>query len=583
MLSTTPRWAAIIAALSVMVGCSSSSPTSPGTPGQQLPGATGVAPTPKTDTTEEKVSIKGRVLDARTGDGLGKATIVVYQVEDIGPPAGADTALPAASATDSATGSPGATADAAPKAAAPPKPKSAKGKTVAPSKTTADDKGNFEVKDLPPGTYAITAYQKGYVAVSYVGGRPVSKLNLALPPQGDDSGGYEVNGKVFLLSKKPAAGVMVGAALPPGLYSGAPAVSDADGGFTLTDLPAGKLLVGAWTLGDAGELRTWGVQKDVKVAEGKDRKSTSPQITLRAVSKSVVLAGKVTSANKSIKPRQVQVLLATDEGAEVALLTRTPDQDGNFRFKVPSPEEGTTYHLVASGVDSGGSASYAHIHKIAGQSYQYDLTLPELPATPSVSTETTPEWSWAAAPDVSVYRVRLETTGDEGRTLWEGWTTGTSVALPQVQGLSLKHGESYRFTLSAIKTQGAFELAEIAATPWSAAASLAPREFVAGEAMKEDAPRKRADTARDGVGGGAPAPAGRGSGLGAPPARPQAMPPDMPGAPGGAGVPAPGPGKIQPPPALPGAKPGGTLKAPAPKPSPTRLRQTRAPEAGSPT
>lgn len=566
MLSSTPRWVASVAALAVVVGCSSSSPTSPGSPGGQLPAATGVAPTPKSDQSEEKLTIKGRVLDARSGDSLSKATIVVYQVEDIAP---AESEMPSAlaGATDSATGSPGAaaTADVPARAAARSKPAS-RGKMAAPVKTTADDKGNFEVKDLAPGTYAVTAYHKGFVAVSYVGGRPASgRLTLTLPPQGDNAGGYEVGGKVFMLSRKPAAGVMVGAALPPGLYAGAPAVSDADGSFTLTDLPSGKLLVSAWTLGDIGEIKTWGVQKDVKVAEGKDKKSSNPQITLRAVSKSVVLAGKVNSSNKQIKPRQVQVLLSTEDGGEVPLLTRTPDRDGYFRFKLPSPEEGTAYHLVASGVDPSGSATYAHIHKIAGESHQYDLTLPDLPATPSVRTETNPEWSWSAVPDVSVYRVRLETSGDDGKTLWEGWTTGTSVALPQLPGLALKHGESYRFTLSAIKTQGAFELAEIAATPWSAAASLAPREFVAGEPLKDESPRSRPAAVRDDA-----APAGV-----------PAAPPAIPAAPGGApDVPA--PGKVQAPPAVPGTRSGApALKAPPAKPSRSAApRQTGPREVG---
>ncbi len=579
MLSTTPRWAAVVAAFAVVAGCSSSSPTStmPGQAGPGLPGA--AAPTPKSNEADEKLTIKGRVLDARTGDALAKATVVVYQTEDIGPAVGAaEPPTGPAGATDSASASIAApaTADTQPKATS--KPKSTR-KLKDPVKATADDKGNFEVKDLPPGTYAVTAHHKGYVAVSYVGGRPASgRLTLALSPQGDEAGGYEASGKVFLISKKPAAGVMVGAALPPGLFAGAPAVSDADGGFTLTDLPSGKVLVAAWTTGDVGQIKTWGVQKGVKIAEGKDRKSSSPQITLRAVSKPIVIAGKVSSAYKGIKPRQVQVLLATDEGAEISLLSRTPDQDGYFRFSLPAPEEDTTYHLIASGVDSRGSATYSHIHKISGPSHAFDLTLPELPATPSVDTRTTPEWSWSAAPDVSAYRVRLETTGDDGKTLWEGWTTGTSVMLPQISGLALKHGEAYRFTLSSIKTQGAFELSEVATTPWAGAASLAPKEFVAGEAMKEEeAPRHRPATLKEETGGARHAPAG---GPAVPDAGPGAVPPAPPGGPGVA----PAPGKLPAPPSIPGVRPGGKVpKAPVPKPTRSPLRQTGNREVGNRT
>ncbi|MBM3274474.1 MAG: hypothetical protein FJZ00_04940, partial [Candidatus Sericytochromatia bacterium] len=419
MGSTTPRWAAAIVALvAVSLGCSSSNPTGPGQTGGALPGNPGTAPTPKANESVEKQSMKGRVVDARTGEGIGKATVVAVQALESETVSEAAPAAATSGATGSATGSMSATADAAPARAAISRPK-AGGKRREPVKVTADDKGNFEIKDLVPGLYAVTGYSKNHVSVTFVGPRPSKdEVTVALPPQGDDSGGYEISGKVVLISRKPAAGVMVGAALPPGLYAGAPAVTDADGGFTLGDLPSGKLLFASWTTGDVGELKTWGVQRDVKVAEGKEKKSGSPQIALRAVAKSIVLSGKVDSANKAIKPRQVQVLLSTEDGTEVPLLTRTPDKDGHFRFSVPAPEEKATYHLVASGVDSAGNATYAHIHKIAGPSFQYDLTLPDLPATPSVVTDTTPEWSWNAAPEVSVYRVRLETTGDDGKTLW---------------------------------------------------------------------------------------------------------------------------------------------------------------------
>ncbi|MBM3267635.1 MAG: hypothetical protein FJZ01_08305 [Candidatus Sericytochromatia bacterium] len=485
-LSSKTRWA-VLFALAAAVGCSSSSPTSPGGVPGNLPPATGAGPTPKTDAAAEKLTLKGQVVDARTGSALSKATVVAYRVAELKPDAPPAAAAPTGGATDSATESAAAaTPEPAPaRQAERPRPK---GSAPPPVKTTADDKGNFELPNLPPGTYAVTAYQKGYVAVSYVSGRPASgRLDVALPPQGDEGVGYEIEGKVLNLSKtKGAEGVMVGAALPPGLFAGTPAVSQSDGAFTLADLPAGKLLLAAWTLGDAGELRTWGIQREVKVAEGKDKKSSSPQITLRAISRQVVLAGKVAAPTKAIKPRQVQVLLATEDGTEVPLLTRTPDKDGHFRFGLPAPEEGTTYHLVASGVDSAGNAVYAHMHKIAGPGHAFDLQLPGLPATPSLYTEPVPEWTWTAEPDVSAYRVRLETTGDDAKTIWEGWTTGTSIALPQVGGLALKHGEGYRFTLSAVRAQGAFEMTEIAVTPWAAAASLAPKEFVAGQPFKNE-------------------------------------------------------------------------------------------------
>ena len=491
----------LVASLAGVGACSSSSPTSNTGVGGGLPAAASVAASPKTNEAADKITIKGRVLDARSGEPIANATVLAVVAEfESEPPSGVSAA--SATSTDSASASTVATGGAAIAGEAPKSRPVSKSSPSAPVKTTADEKGNFEIKDLPSGTYSVSAVHKGYVAVSFVGGRPASgKMNLSLAPQDYDSGGFEVSGAVKLLSRKPGAGVTVAAALPPGLFASGTSVTDTDGGFTLSDLPTGKHLLAAWTKGDAGEIKAWGFQKDVGVAIGKDKKTSRPEITLRAISKSIILAGKVTSGNKAIKPRQVQVFLTTEQGEEVALLTRSPDQDGYFRFSLPAPDEGMAYHLVASGLDSAGNAAYAHTHKIAGPSHAYDLVLPELPATPSMSVDAQTEWTWTAVPDVSVYRVRLESSGDQGKTLWEGWTTGTGIVLPQIAGLNLRQGDPYRFSLAAIRTQGAFELPEVGTTPWAQAANLAPREFVAGEAPKEPPPPVRTPTFREQGGG----------------------------------------------------------------------------------
>ncbi|MBM3274312.1 MAG: hypothetical protein FJZ00_04125, partial [Candidatus Sericytochromatia bacterium] len=113
-----------------------------------------------------------------------------------------------------------------------------------------------------------------------------------------------------------------------------------------------------------------------------------------------------------------------------------------------------------------------------------------------------------------------------------------------------KHGESYKFTVSAIKTQGAFELIEVASTPWAAAASLAPREFVAGEALKDEAPRNRPASLRDETAeDSTPAPQARREG-------PSGAGPYAPGPAAGQAVPAPPGGAAPGPPAVP--RPGAT-------------------------
>ncbi|MBI6545709.1 MAG: hypothetical protein HY692_02885, partial [Cyanobacteria bacterium NC_groundwater_1444_Ag_S-0.65um_54_12] len=481
--------------LMTMVGCSSSSPTSPGGVGANLPAATGQAPTAKSNEAIEKQTIKGRVLDALTGEPLNSAVILVEEAEL---PNIENTGLTSPVGTDSASSSPGAPNLGLPPASSGNKTAdSARGRPPAKAsaqpavKVSTDEKGNFEIKDLPAGTYAITAHHKGFVAVTFLGGRPASgRLQIALLPQ-VPAAGHDLAGNIRLLNNKPAAGVSTAVALRSMLFAGGMAVSDPGGSFTLSGLPSGKYLLAAWTPGDAGEIRAWGMQREVNVAVGKDKKSSHPEIILRAVAKPVVLAGKVTAPSKMIRPRQVQAFLATDDGAELLLMTKAPDQDGYFRFSLPALVEGTTYHLVASGVSTGGNAAHAHLHNLAGPSHSHDLVLPDLPATPSFTTAEGLVWTWPAMPNVSVYRLRLESTGDDGKTLWEGWTTGTKLTLPGLPALALRHGDPYRYTLSAIRTQGAFELPEVGFTPWTQAASLVPREFIAGEEIKIEEPVER--------------------------------------------------------------------------------------------
>lgn len=482
MRTLDPRVAAVIAVLAAAAGCSSSSPTQPTGVSSNLPAA---APpgTSQTADTVDSLTIKGRVTDAQTQMGLGKVTILVRQVQ-----AAAPTLPPPGLATPSlgATGS--ATSSFAPPPAAPSPGASSSVQTLKhPIEVKADKHGDFEVKDLPPGTYSLTAYKPGYEAETFVGGRPASgQVDLVLVPNGTPTG-YELTGKVLLLNHKPAVGVHVAAALQPGLFASTAAITDANGNFTLDGLPSGDLTLASWETGDAGEIKAWGYAKDVAVAMGKDKRIAHPEITLHAVEHPIILAGKVSSNSSAIKPRQVQVLLETSASADIPLIARAPDQDGYFRFSVPAPEDTTSYHLLASGTDEHGDVSYAHLHDLAGPSHADDLVLPELPATPSMQVDAHTTWSWQPLGDVSAYRVRLESTGDNAATLWEGWTTGTSLTFPDIPGLEFLKGDKYRFSLTAIKADGAFELPEIGLAQWDAAASLAPREFVAGEKIQETA------------------------------------------------------------------------------------------------
>lgn len=485
------RWLPLILAGTLLLAaCSGSNPASPGAtnPNMAPPGST----TPsRPEAGSEKMTVKGAIADARTGEALTKATLLVQLLtSDVFPSqaTGSMDASPSASSPDS-TGSLLPPASAGRQGAtAPRRPAPTAEDVKRPKKITVDDKGQFEIKDMQPGTYQITAYAPGYQALTLVGNRPV-QLNMALVPH-RATPGYELSGSVMTAASKPAQGAHVIAGVVPGLSIGDTTTAGDDGVFALRDLRKGKTSIAAY-LGDASEIKAWAIQGEVPIAVGKDKKTPSPELTLKAVTNPVIFSGKVTASGKDLRPRQVAVALVTEYG-EIPLLTRTPDKEGYFRFALPQLGEGQTYHLTASGTDTAGNVVYAHKHQLNAGDLKMEVALPEPPKEPRFDPTATPlSFAWEAYEGVSVYRVRVESMGEEPQTLWEGYATGTRVLMPEPDVVPLlKKGEKYRMTLTAIKVAEGqpYELSSIAAEPWAQASSAAPKEFVFGDVSSD--PRK---------------------------------------------------------------------------------------------
>lgn len=484
------RWLPLIwAGTLLLAACSGSNPASPGATNPNLtpPGAT----TPsRPEAGSEKMTVKGALADARTGEALTKATLIVQLLtSDVFPTqaTGSLESSPSVSLDSTASLLPPASAGRQ-GATAPRRPAPMAEDIKRPKKIAVDDKGQFEIKDMQPGTYQITAYAPGYQALTLVGNRPV-QLNMALVPH-HQTQGYEISGSVMTAANKPAQGAHVIAGVVPGLSIGDATTAGNDGVFALKDLRKGKTSIAAY-LGDASEIKAWAIQGEVPIAVGKDKKTPSPELTIKAVTNPLIFSGKVMTPGKELKPRQVSVALVTDYG-EIPLLARTPDKEGYFRFALPPLGEGQTYHLTASGTDSAGDVVYAHQHKLNAGDLKLEISLPAPPKEPKFDPTTTPlSFAWEAYEGTSVYRVRVESVGDEPQTLWEGYSTGTRVLMPDPDVIPLlKKGDKYRMTLTAIKVAEGqpYELASIAAEPWSQASSAAPKEFIFGDVAGD--PRK---------------------------------------------------------------------------------------------
>lgn len=492
------RW--LVAASLMIAGCggSSTNPTST-TPGLSAP--TNPTATLKPDAGSEKITVKGSIADSYNGEAVKDAILIVQALTS--------DALPQASGSmGAASGSlpPGAAVGAMPAsvaavptpmpsvkptvggrqgAAAPPRAALAPDDPSRPRKISVDDRGQFEIPVMAPGTYQITAWAPGYQALTIVGTRPSDGLNIPLTPHVPPSG-YEMSGKVLTAAKKPAQGASVVAGLPAGLSAGEPVVVGTDGQFVLKDLRRSLVPVAAYVETE-GEIKAWDLKKDVSVAYGPDKKVTSPEFTLRAVGTPVILSGIATSSAAELKPRQVSVLLAPAKGPELPLLTRTPDREGYFRFALPPLNPGETYHVVAAASSKRGQVVYQHRHKLNQSDLKLEVALVAPPKDPVLDVSLEPPLvTWDAMEQASAYRVRLETIEGEAKTLWAAIVTGTRVTLPDADLLALlKKGTRYRLTLAAIKvpTTESYQLAGIERAPWEFAASAAPVEFVYGEGM----------------------------------------------------------------------------------------------------
>ncbi|MEB3236213.1 MAG: hypothetical protein VKO64_01125 [Candidatus Sericytochromatia bacterium] len=497
-----PRHRRGAAALLLVVGCSSTSPTSPGGNGVQLPPATGVAGAAATNAQVDKATIKGTIVDALTGKPVDEAQAWAEML-----PEEATDAAPAAAGTQAATGdsalgasgsvpAPGAApAVAGPAPAARPSatPKPAGAFLDKPVRATTDEKGQFVWKDLPAGSYAFTILHPDYTPVTIVGGRPASgRFSLRLTPRRPERQGHEVAGTVQAVNRKAAAGTQVAAALPQDLAGEGLGLTGAEGEFRLKGLPSGKRAVAAWLPGEPGEVRAFGVVRGVRVGEGKEGRTEPVALSLRAVSKRIMVAGRVVSPRKELLPRQVQAFYVPEAGAECMLASVVPDEDGRYRFSLPQPEASSSFHVRAVAVDASGNASHGHAHQVTAQGLSLDFNLPDVGATPSVGFDTATAFAWSAGSEVSAYRVRLEEAEEDLNTVWEAWTTSTLVRMPKVPALALRKGAAYRFSVTAVKLAGSFELPEAPRLPWAVSTVHAPVSFVAGEEPRLATPRPQA-------------------------------------------------------------------------------------------
>lgn len=402
-------------------GCGANNLTSPGstTPNLAQPQTSNAAQTHK--------SLKGTIVDALTGKSV-KATILLTTLGEV--------SLPDASAS---------TASVSPSPS--PKP------SIIPSSTVkSDDKGHWEVKDVPDGSFSLFISAPNYQSVTLSGLRP-NDLEIALLPQKSE-GEHPVLGSLKRPNGKPADGSRIAASFLPGLTAGDAQDIDPEGAWKLS-LPSGKASLAAFT-SYRGEITAFTYLPDVPVKE----KADQHPLTLRAVAQPVILSGDV----EGTKPQRLQAFLV-DANGEIPLMVRSID--ARFRVSLPELPQESSYHLVFSAKNEAGDTAFSHLYNLKDSDTKLSAALLPYPSVAQFDGKT---FKWETLPEASFYRIRVEE--ENGKTLWEGFTSGLSLELPE---LSFDQKKTYRYSLTAIKAEK--EWSTVIQGPWSASSTHAPVEL----------------------------------------------------------------------------------------------------------
>lgn len=375
-----------------------------------------------------------------------------------------------------------------------------------------DSQGKFELKEIPEGSYNLTFWAPGYQAVSFIGSLP-KDIDVPLRPlEPDVKKLHEVKGVVRLANNQPAGDVDVEISSLTGRLAGQRESTDQSGNFKMKGIPSGNYSLAAWTNDSDGELASFAMVKEVPVAVGRERRSVSPTLVLRAVTNPVLFAGTVEgSARESevkaalaakkpvpgVRPQRVLAALQVGDG-EIPIMSVPIGKDGYFRLRLPPVPDGVTYHLTATGQSETGQLAYKHLYDLEAADPKLTIKLPDAPSGVTVAERGKhPRFSWEALnSQVTAYRLSVDKVGPDGDTLWEAWTGNTGANLPNVKELSfLREGESYRYSLSAVKLldDKKFELSQVVDRPWEASGVTKPATF---EVLKAQESERQLKTTR---------------------------------------------------------------------------------------
>jgi hypothetical protein len=478
------RRQAIIAVAVCLTGCNSgaSNPAGPSTARQNLP-ALGNAPgAANANVAVKRTKITGKVVDAATGEPIEKVTVLLTSEPAAQPPA-----LPVATPPAPAGSNPGAmpapggsnpgampapggsNPGAVPAPIAPGALPSPAGEVKPESfTTTTNNEGKFYFNGIPEGTTTVTFVAPKYRALTLANVDP-AKLDDVTLSERNDAPRRSVKGTVTTANGSPLANAMVSPVFRPGQGFPMQVASDDKGQFLIDEITTVPKGFAALSAGANGQIATFSLlhpgstKKEEKSwfetlfkPNAEIKADTPVKLVAKAITDTLDLTADIDKGEGTAEgytAKDASVFMTLNEHGDEALIIRDRVSSDRLHYKLPPLPGGASYHLQVRALGPGDSSSFHHIYGLHGGEKETKVSFLPAPANAKamvVKSDQGPQFNWDPVIGADLYRVQVDKA--DGETLWQGWTTRSSLTFPTGKGIDkLREKEAYIWTVSAIK------------------------------------------------------------------------------------------------------------------------------------
>jgi hypothetical protein len=472
------RRQAAIALAVLMAGCNSgsSNPAGPSTTRQNLPSLGNQPAVPTGNASAKRIKLTGKIVNATTGEPLEKVNVLLVSEPAAQPPASPTASVTPPGSNPAAMPKPGGSAvSATPSSttAATPAPIAPGAVPLSDAKpesfvTTTNNEGKFFFNGIPEGTMSLSLTAPKYRAITLYNVDGAKMEGIALNER-NDAPRRSVKGTVTSATGQPMAGAFVSPIFRPGQGFPTFVSSDDKGQFLLDDvtsIPKGFAAIGQ---GPKGQITSFSVLQagDTKLEQKSwldrlfgtktsEAKADAPvKLVTRAVTETVDVVADIEKSDEATgyTAKDAAVLMTMTDKGDEALILRDRVTGDRLRYSLPQLPGGASYHLRVRGVGPHDASSFHHVYGLHGAEKETKIAFLAAPSNAKgvfVKSDAGPTFSWDTVGGADAYRVQLDKA--DGETLWQGWTTETSLTYPTGKGFEkLRDKDSYVWSVSAIK------------------------------------------------------------------------------------------------------------------------------------